>query len=375
VRVAIERTEVRTTTPETMQRHILPGEEGGDTAWFHRQNPFEQQEIYRQVAFKRGRWPHLPDGAASKRPTHTYPHILPAGHERLAFYGPLADDVLSYLAANDIAPHSELLNLKSSQAACLNFLFPLHQDLDLAWAVLRPLLPSLREVTGLEFEYTGPEGTTEWLGEPSGGKRGQHRTSIDAAIFWIGRSKRVHVTLAEWKYTERNFGACSAFGNASPEDKTRCRALDVARDRNPARSCLLTTGGDRRSRRYWEHVEAAGMSLPAFADVQGCPFRGPFYQLMRQFLLAAYLRHVGEADQVEVVSIGFARNTALHRVPPQLRPLVGGKREGIVEAWNAVLQGSPPLRHWMVEELMAGVNKVEGIDLGWRNYLRERYDV
>jgi len=116
---------MRTTTPATIQRHVLPGEESGDTAWFQRQNRFEQREVLRQVAFKRGRWPHLPDGAASKRPTYTYPHILPAGHERLAFYEPLADAILSYLAANDIAPHSELLNLKSSQAACLNFLFPL----------------------------------------------------------------------------------------------------------------------------------------------------------------------------------------------------------------------------------------------------------
>jgi hypothetical protein len=81
---------MRTTNPVTIERHALPGEESGDTAWFQRQNPFEQQEILRQVAFKRGRWPHLPDGISSKHPTHTYPHILPAGHERLAFYEPLA---------------------------------------------------------------------------------------------------------------------------------------------------------------------------------------------------------------------------------------------------------------------------------------------
>ena len=40
-----------------------------------------------------------------------------------------------------------------------------------------------------------------------------------------------------------------------------------------------------------------------------------------------------------------------------------------------MLQGVPPLRYWTVEQLMAGVSKVEGVDLGWRNYLRERYDV
>ncbi len=362
-------------TSETTKRHVLPGEEGGDTTWFYRQNSFEQQEIFRQVAFKRRRWPDLDDGHASKRPTYTYPHILPAGHERLAFHVALADAILSYLTEEDIAAHTELQNLKSSQAACLNFLFPLRQDPGLAKAALRSFLPGLREVSGIEFEYTGPPEATRWLGEPERGKRGQNRTSIDAAIFWIGRSKREHITLVEWKYTESNFGVCSAFASAAGEDKARCSSLDVARDSDPARSCLLTTGGDRRSRRYWEHMGAAGICLSAFADVQGCPFQGPFYQLMRQFLLAAYLRQAGEADEVDVVSIGFARNTKLGEVPPQLRPLLGGTGGDIVDAWNAVLKDVPSLHHSTVEGLMAQVNRIEGIDLGWRNYLRDRYDV
>jgi hypothetical protein len=359
---------------DTDTHHVLPGEQGGDVTWFYRQNSFEQQEIFRQVTFKRRHWPQLDDGRFSKRRIHIYPHILPTGHERLAFYEPLADAILFYLTEEDIAPHSEMLNLKSSQAACLNFLFPLRQDLDLAKATLGPFLLGLREVTGIEFEYTGPPEATEWLGEPKQGKRGQYRTSIDAAICWIGKSKRRHVTLVEWKYTEESFGVCSAFSSAPKEAKANCRSLDAAKDSNPAQSCLLTTGGGRRSRRYWEHMESAGISLPAFVSVEGCPFQGPFYQLMRQFLLAAYLRQTGEVDEAEVVSVGFARNTALCMVPPQLRPLVGGEGD-IIDAWNAVLKDAPPMRHWTVEQLMARVNYVKGIDLGWRNYLRERYDV
>jgi hypothetical protein len=122
-------------------------------------------------------------------------------------------------------------------------------------------------------------------------------------------------------------------------------------------------------------MKAAGISLSAFANIQGCPFQGPFYQLMRQLLLAAYLRQTGEADEVEVVSIGFSRNTRLHAVPPQVHSLVDREKEDVVSAWNAVLNDVPPMRHWTVEQFMARVNKIEGIDLGWRNYLRERYDV
>lgn len=357
------------------KRHVLPGEDGGDTAWFYRQNSFEQQEILRQVGFKRSHWKDLSDGTFSKRPTHTYPHILPTGNERLAFYEPLADAILSYAAEDEIAIHSEVLNLKSSQAACFNFLFPFRIDLDLANAALRPLLSDLHEVVEIEFEYTGPPGVTEWLGEPKGGKRGQNRTSIDAAIFWKDGNKRRWATLIEWKYTERNFGQCSAFTTGSKADKAQCRSVNVAKDEFPGRSCLLTTGGDRRSRHYWEHLETAGISLAAFLNVQGCPFQGPFYQLLRQFLVAAYLRQAGIVDEAEVVSMGFAGNTALHAVPRQIRSLADGARTDVVDIWNTVLRGVPPMRDWTVEQLMAQVDALEGIDLDWRNYLRERYDV
>jgi len=65
----------------------------------------------------------------------------------------------------------------------------------------------------------------------------------------------------------------------------------------------------------------------------------------------------------------------VHTVPLQLRSLVDGEEESIVSAWNAVLKDTPPMRHWTVEQFIARVNKIEGIDLAWRNYLRERYDV
>jgi len=96
---------------------------------------------------------------------------------------------------------------------------------------------------------------------------------------------------------------------------------------------------------------------------------------MRQFLLAAYVRQSGKADNVDVASIGFAGNTALHRIPRQLRSLLPAGRTSIIDAWNAVLQGVPPMRHHTVEQLMAGVGKSKAVDPAWRNYLRERYDV
>lgn len=354
--------------------HVLPGNPGGDTSWFFRQNQFEQQEILRQVAYKTKYWPDLGNGKFAKRPQHTYPHILPDGNVRKAFYEPFADKVLQYLENEDIALHTEALNLKSSQVACLNFLFPFRLDLSLATKVFKPLLFGLDTVTGIEFEYTGPIEATKWLGEPLGGKRGQNRTSIDAAIFWKNNEQERHATLIEWKYTEHNFGVCSAFSNGNKADQAKCRSIDVAQETDHAKLCLLTSGKRHRSRRYWEHFEKAGISLRGYSGVQGCPFQGPLYQLMRQFLLGTFLTKSKVVDRFEVISMDFAGNESLHRIPKHLHPMVQHTTNNVIDLWNMSLVDDK-MRHVAVEELMRHIDSVEVIDTGWRQYINERYGV
>jgi hypothetical protein len=70
--------EMNANAPTPVKYHVLPGENGGDSGWRSRQSSFEQQVTVRQVAFKRRRWPHLPDGRATRHPTFAYPHVLPA---------------------------------------------------------------------------------------------------------------------------------------------------------------------------------------------------------------------------------------------------------------------------------------------------------
>jgi hypothetical protein len=355
--------------------HVLPGEENGNTSWFYRQNDFERQEILRQVKFKRRHWPELGNGKLAKLPWHTYPHILPDGHRRKAYYEPIADEILNYLDEEKIAIHTETLNLKSSQAACLNFLFPFRLDLSLATRVFKFLLPGLKEVTGIDFEYTGPIEATQWLGEPLGGQRGQNRTSIDAAIFWEDEDSRHRVALVEWKYTERNFGVCSAFTNGSRAEREVCRSINVAEDHNPAQRCQLTNGKRHRSRRYWEHMKKAGISLKAFENLQGCPFQGPLYQLMRQFLLGSFMVIDNIVDKFEIVSMGFAGNKALNKIPKHLQPMVKQDTNSVVDIWNSALMVDNKLRHVNVEELMRQVDSVGLFDANWRSYITEWYGV
>jgi hypothetical protein len=363
-------------------QHRLPSQPGDtDTTWFtHRQNAFEQAAILQQVAFKRAKWPDLPDGPFSKQPQHTYPHILPQCAEQLAFYDGFVLDVLTYMHANNIAVHTEALNLKSSQVACLNFLFPLKKDLSLASMVLRKLdaFPGLTSVENIEFEYTGQDETnrkeqpcTAWLGEPRSGKRGQHRTSIDAAVFWTDQRGKTHISLIEWKYTERNFGSCSAFANADAETKTRCRSLTVTTD--PADHCVLAGSGRHCGRHYWDHMQEAGISLAKLAVISGCPFQGPFYQLMRQFLIAQYLRTDGHAHHVAVLAVEFEGNDALRAVPPQLRPLMTRPESTVIDTWNSIVDGVPPLCRITAEKLLAAYDSTPATDPTWRQYITARY--
>ncbi len=348
-----------------MRKHGLPGE-AGDSTWFERLNEFERQETKRQVEFKRRHWPELPDGVWSKQPTYSYPHILPDGHLDKVFYPPIADSVISYCCDHDIAIHSEALNLRSSQVACFNVMFPLRLNLDLAQKALKPLLPGVKSVNHIEFEYTGDEKATAWLGEPAGGKRGQHRTSIDVAVWWEDSEKST-LTLVEWKYTERGYGTCGGFESTGNKNRQRCLELDIM---SPwvAEECYLTQG--KNTRLYWRRMQEAGIDLASLTGVDGCSFRGPFYQLLRQYLLAAFLRQAEMVDEVNVALVAFRGNHSLHQVPPYL------KRFGdtVISAWNSRLIGVPALRHTEVEDI-ADAMKTDGSDAVHLlvDYLNDRY--
>jgi len=360
--------------------HTLPGDHEAvtpETAWFAKQTTFEQSEIRRQVEFKRAEWPDLPPTAPHRGSVHEYPHILPKGHEQKAFFPGFAAEVMDYMLDSDIEIHSEVLNLKSSQACCLNLTFPLRQDLGLAGQVLRQLNPAIAQVTGVEFEYTGQDETvpgqrpaTEWLGEPTSGKRGQQRTSIDVAVFWVDTEDRPHTWFIEWKYTERNFGTCSAY----EKDRARCNGIDLAH--SPASDCRLVDGGSpNRRRHYWEHMGDAGIDLNILAKATGCPFSGPFYQLMRQTQLAAFVRQAGSGRAVEIAVVDFDGNTSLEAVPPRLTPLQTPEARTVVDLWNLALDGVPRFTTIRAGQLMKAYEAAGGYDGQWRRYIAARYGV
>ena len=348
--------------------HGLPGNNQGlDSHWFERLNEFQKIMTLRQIKFKKDKWPYLDDGEFIKWPNYYYPHILPAGNLEKNFYPGIFSDVQQYLRENDVELHTEALNLLSSQVCCFNFLFPLKKDIDKANSILSAVLPRLKEVLNIKFEYTGPDSTTEWLGESSIGKRGQNRTSIDAAVWWVDKKEYKKLTLIEWKFTEKAFGTCGGYASKGNNNRQRCRTVRIQAI-NPEADCYIASGkDDRTSRHYWEHLSEAGISLDRFGIRPGCPFIGPLYQLMRQYLLAAYCRaKITDIQAVDIVIISFKENQSLKRTPRHLNHLGGN----VIKAWNNLLTTAPPLRHVYIEDIMK--NAVED---DWKEYLRLRYGI
>ncbi len=343
----------------------LPGE-GCNTAWFDRLSDFEQKVIRQQIEFKRGKWPNLPDGKWSKNSSCTYPHILPSialydgfssfeEAQRQAFHEDIAGNVLAYCKDNNIALHTDILNLKSSQSVCFNLMFPLRQDYVLASRVLSPLLPDLREVTKIEFEYTFTE-VTEWLGEGVA-TPGKNCTSIDAVVWWDNIAGQKKISLLEWKYTEKGFGGCSSANKKENVTKDFCKQNWSAC--GVGESCYVAKP---RNRRYWDHLQSAGINVDSLCKIikKGCPFRGQYYQVMRQFLFAEYLRKETAGHDVEILLISFKGNDSF-------------KDEKVITPWNTAIKGKPPLRHVYADDLNKAIQDCSIADKKWQEYLTQRY--
>jgi hypothetical protein len=247
---------------------------------------------------------------------------LPLDHAEENLFPEIRQTAPTYFASQSIKWHDgqngkPSNHLCDSQVCCVNFLFPF-ADNPLALAkLLRPVFPTTREMLPIEngqyvaFEWIGQE---NYLGEKisrnSRRTRGANFTSADAAVMFERTDRKQQIVLIEWKYTE-------SYGGAS---------LGIAK-----------SGTDR-----------AGISKPLFRRGD-CPidknllpnfdalFYEPFYQLMRQQLLANEMERAQElgTNTVCVLHIAPACNKDFHKVTsPKLEPL-GETAMGI---WEKLVQ-------------------------------------
>jgi len=245
-------------------------------------------------------------------------------------------------------------HLCDSMVSCVNFLFPFADKPEALAALLRPIFPSLKRVMPMEdsglwlaLEWIGLE---NYLGELKRGDRertrGANFTSFDAAVRFEDTSGRTQIALIEWKYTE-------SYGRTSKAEGK---------------------SGARRQAVYRDFFEAANgpidaSKVPDYLDL----FYEPFYQMMRQQLLAHEMekhRELG-AEVVTVVHICPARNTDFQRITsPNLAPL-GDSATGM---WKSLLRKPERFVEVHTEDLLRSfdVSAFPAL-VDWHNYIEGRY--
>ncbi|MDP9183889.1 MAG: hypothetical protein M3P04_14080, partial [Actinomycetota bacterium] len=212
-------------------------------------------------------------GKSGKAGDTPYPFCLPPEHASLSLLPEVREPALALFAELGIPWHAGVggvpsNHLLSSQVQCVNALGQMVTDPARIVRALGDVL-GIGEVLQIEpgryltFEYIGP---TDYFGECPGGARirGAHCTSVDAAFLHRALDGVVELVLVEWKYTE-------SYRPRKPDPKKDAvrfgRYGEAFADPNgPVRSDVLS----------FQHV-----------------LDEPFYQLVRQQLLAHELEKAG----------------------------------------------------------------------------------
>ena len=256
-------------------------------------------------------------------------------------------------------------NMASSQVACVNFLLPLAGIPGALLSVLRSLDDDVVDIVNIPHEGHPSPVEFEWIGlgqSLEGGRtRGSQNTSIDAFLIAETRSGRRRAYLVEWKYVEQYLSARPDFKGEG-------------------------TAGDTRRLRYAERYRASFSSFdPATAPELDDFFYEPFYQIMRQRLLADRMvrkRELG-VDEAKVVVVVPEQNWAYRTVSDgkaTTSPLLA-QRFPRLETVDAVMRASlrdPDAQFDMVAPsnlLNTLSQRLSDETEGWAGYWRDRYGV
>jgi hypothetical protein len=265
-------------------------------------NPFASVHNRLSVAWKQ-RTTALPDGA--RAPGHysrrgklegPYPVCLPPEYADHNLLPEVRDGAIALFAELDIPWHDSVAgrpsnHLRDSQVQCVNALFAMVANPDrikraFGQAVdIVEVLP-IEDRRFLTFEYIGPKdffGEGIRHGKEVGRRRGTNCTSVDAAFLFTTSAGTTELALVEWKFTESYLTACDRVP-ASDAVRIGRYGADLADPDGPVRDDVLP--------------------VELLLDE-------PFYQLMRQQLLAHRLERsrAHGADVVRVLHVLAPDNT------------------------------------------------------------------
>lgn len=321
---------------------------------------FLEEEKRRYISYKANS-PHFPEEAKVPGLYKTRPRefCLPQHLAALNLFDGIRDDVQAYFREFEIKWHDGIdrnpsNHMCDSQVCCVNFLYPFARHPDALATLLRPIFPAIKSMVKLERDdrYVSHEwiGQHNYLGEkiPRHGKRtrGANFTSADAAVLFEEVDGARHFVLIEWKYTEA-YSTVNLKYAKSGTDRTSIYKHLYDRDDFPLDKGLIG-------------------SFDAL-------FFEPFYQLMRQQLLANEMEKAREfdADRVSVLHMAPARNVAFNRVTSPGLVHLG---DTAIDVWKRFVKKAGRFHCASVEDLFGGFEIASHPEMQpWWNYAAARY--
>jgi hypothetical protein len=266
-----------------------------------------------------------------------------------------------YFRQKKITWHIHAHHGLSSQVCCLNFLMPLATRPDLLSRLVANSL-GIEPPQMLKIEC-GPNGERwfigfEWIGEkdylgeagPSSSRtRGANATSADA-IVRFRHADRIETLLIEWKYTE-------VYGAALP---------------NKVREGTPVSPNEIRGKRYRELMLAPDGPIRDELNLRLEDFFWePFYQLMRQQILAFQMEKARESgtNRVRVLHVSPSGNRPLHTVTS---PALSRFGTDAFDVFRNMLVDSDAFVSRTIEQVF-GPLVTELAEDPWAIYLAHRY--
>jgi hypothetical protein len=268
----------------------------------------------------------------------------------LNLWAGIREDAISYFKRNSIpfwdSGNEPTGHLLSSQIACINHLYFVRQRGDIATSILKGIDPnvktSLKLGAGSDIGYVDFEviGGKNYLGERLH-TRGANSTSVDAVMLAELNNNKRKLFFIEWKYVESYSSSSKAEGDS----------------------------GKTRMKTYSSFLNLSDCPIKP-SNIEGL-FTEPYYQLMRQTLLAHEMTKAKEynADSYIHIHVIPRNNLELKNVNTAEGKLLGKTLE---ETWRNVLK-SPNLYIAIDPEdfLKPAVNCLDCLSL--LSYLKHRY--
>lgn len=280
-------------------------------------------------------------------------HVIPYEHANETLHASLRASALAYFKRHQIVWWTSKYDkrtkemegrptghLNSSQVACVNHLEPTRTDVAFARRVVANVAPTLAAIPVddgfVDYEWIG---LASYLGEKGPRTRGANITSLDALMCGEHEDKRTLLAF-EWKYLE-SYGV---------------------------ETVAVSARGTDRVATYRPLLEHPACPIEV-EDIRWL-FYEPYYQLMRQTLLAWQMVEHSEFGASDWLHVHVVPDLNIALRNSKAAPNLNG--DTMYEKWRSVLR-RPERYH-----LLTPTELLEGVELDsrwsdWRRWLSRRY--